>query len=111
MNYNRQDTIAALATTPGISAISVIRVSGKDLKPLLLSITDQKIFKNRYATYCTIWGDKKKNVLDQCIVIYFSAPNSYTGEDVVEINCHGGEIISKKILNMLYTHEIHYSSI
>ena len=45
MNYNRKDIIAALATTPGISAISVIRISGENLMPLLQSITKKKIFK------------------------------------------------------------------
>jgi len=106
MNYNRKDIIAALATTPGISAISVIRISGENLMPLLQSITKKKIFKNRYASYCTIFDEKKKNILDKCIVIYFAQPNSYTGEDVIEINCHGGKIIAKKILNMLYTYGV-----
>ena len=106
MNYNRKDTIAALATTPGISAISVIRISGNSLKTLLVSITKQKQIKNRYAAYCTIYNQTEDVIIDQCIVIYFAAPNSYTGEDVIEINCHGGEVVSKKILNMLYEHGI-----
>ena len=87
MNYNRNDIIAALATTPGISAISIIRISGEDLKPLLKLITRKKTFKNRYASYCTILDQKNKIILDQCIIIYFAGPNSYTGEDIVEINC------------------------
>ena len=106
MDYNRKDIIAALATTPGISAISIIRISGENLISLLRSVTKKKIFKNRYATYCTIFDEKKNIILDQCIVIYFAQPNSYTGEDVVEINCHGGKIIAKKILNMLYSHGV-----
>ena len=106
MNYNRKDTIAALATTPGISAISVIRISGNNLKLLLVSITNQKNIKNRYAAYCTIVDKSENIIIDQCIVIYFAAPHSYTGEDVIEINCHGGEVVSKKILNMLYEHGV-----
>ena len=106
MNYNRKDAIASLATTPGISAISIIRISGENLNSLFRLITDKKTFKNRYASYCTIFDKKKKIILDQCIVIYFANPNSYTGEDVMEINCHGGHIVSQKILNMLYAHGV-----
>ena len=83
MNYNRKDTIAALATTPGISAISVIRISGNNLKLLLVSITNQKNIKNRYAAYCTIVDKSENIIIDQCIVIYFAAPHSYTGEDII----------------------------
>ena len=71
MNYNRKDIIASLATTPGISAISIIRISGEDLTTLFQLITNKKTFKNRYASYCTIFDKKKKIILDQCIIIYF----------------------------------------
>jgi len=106
MNYNRTDPIASLATTPGISAISIIRVSGYDLKKIYQLITNKKSYKNRYAEYCNIFDLKKKIILDKSIVIYFEKPHSYTGEDIIEIHCHGGHIIAQSILNMLYNHNI-----
>tara|TARA_B100001250_G_scaffold411119_1_gene439034 strand:- start:535 stop:1875 length:1341 start_codon:yes stop_codon:yes gene_type:complete len=106
MNYNRTDIIASLATTPGISAISIIRISGKNLKNLYKVITHSDKIKNRYAQYCSIFDYNKNKILDKCIIIYFKAPNSYTGEDIIEINCHGGHMVSQSILNMLYNHNI-----
>tara|TARA_Y100001970_G_C14198573_1_gene839663 strand:+ start:433 stop:1773 length:1341 start_codon:yes stop_codon:yes gene_type:complete len=106
MNYNRTDIIASLATTPGISAISIIRISGKNLKSIYKTITHSSDIKNRYAQYCSIFDDQKNIILDKCIIIYFQAPNSYTGEDIIEINCHGGQMVSQSILNMLYNHNI-----
>jgi len=106
MDYNRTNIIAALATTPGISAISVIRISGANLTDLYKAITGKSKVKNRYANYCTIWSEDKKIALDKCIIIYYANPNSYTGEDVIEINCHGGEVVAKSILNMLYSYGV-----
>ena len=106
MNYNRTNIIASLATTPGISAISIIRISGNDLLPLIQQITGKENIKVRYATYSTILSKNQKTVLDKCILIYYKGPYSYTGEDVVEINCHGGHIVSQSILNMLYSHGV-----
>ena len=106
MDYNRTNIIAALATTPGISAISVIRISGTNLSKLFKLITDSNEIKDRYASYCKILSKDQKTILDRCIVIYYVAPNSYTGEDVIEINCHGGDIVAQSILNMLYSHGV-----
>ena len=106
MNYNRTNTIASLATTPGISAISIIRISGINLTSLYKIITNNKTIKDRYATYCTIFNKNKKIILDKCIIIYYKSPNSYTGEDVMEINCHGGSIVAQSILNMLYEYNV-----
>ena len=107
MDYNRTNIIASLATTPGISAISIIRISGNNLKSLFQSITGQKTIKNRYASYCTIFSKDKKAILDKCILIYYVGPNSYTGEDIIEINCHGGVAVAQSVLNMLYSHNVH----
>ena len=106
MNYNRPNIIASLATTPGISAISIVRISGKDILPLAKKITGKKNIKNRYATYCKILSKDQKIILDRCILIYYKGPNSYTGEDIIEINCHGGEVVSQSILNMLYNYNV-----
>ena len=106
MDYNRTNIIASLATTPGISAISIIRISGDDLTSLYNLITNKKKIKNRYAEYCEILSKDDKTILDRCILIYYCAPNSYTGQDVIEINCHGGSSVSQSILNMLYDHGV-----
>ena len=65
MDYNRTNIIAALATTPGISAISVVRISGDNLIDLYKQITRQTDIKDRYANYCTIWSQDQKNILDK----------------------------------------------
>ena len=104
MDYNRTNIIAALATTPGISAISVIRISGTNLTTLFQLITGNHKIKDRYANYCKILSKDQNTILDRCIVIYYVGPNSYTGEDIIEINCHGGDVIAQSILNMLYSH-------
>ncbi|MCS7245890.1 MAG: tRNA uridine-5-carboxymethylaminomethyl(34) synthesis GTPase MnmE [candidate division WOR-3 bacterium] len=90
------DTIVAISSGYGVSAISVIRVSG----PLVLSIIE-KVFrrklKNRYATYLKFYNNNGK-VIDDVIAVYYKSPKSYTGEDMLEIFCHGGLIIPKLIL-------------
>jgi len=103
--YNN-DTIAALATPPGIGALAIIRISGNNLLPLFKKLTNNKAPKDRLATFSSIYCPKTKDVLDSGLIIYFIAPNSFTGEDLIEINCHGGEYISKSILNALFSYNI-----
>ena len=103
--YNN-DTIAALATPPGIGALAIIRISGEDLTQLFQKLTKNKPIKNRFSTYSSIYCPNTQETLDRGIIIYFKAPNSFTGEDLIEINCHGGEYISKSILSSLYTYSI-----
>jgi len=95
------DTIAAIATTLSSSAISIIRVSGNDA----INIVD-KIFsgnlKNKDSHTIT-YGYIKNNeeIIDEVLVSIFKAPKSFTTEDVVEINCHGGIATTKKILELV----------
>jgi len=103
--YNN-DTIAALATPPGIGALAIIRISGENLAPLFQNLTKNKIVKDRFATFSSIYCPNTQESLDSGIIIYFKAPNSFTGEDLIEINCHGGEYISKSILDSLYSFNI-----
>ncbi|MDC0058136.1 tRNA uridine-5-carboxymethylaminomethyl(34) synthesis GTPase MnmE [Pelagibacteraceae bacterium] len=95
--YN--DTIYALSTPPGKSAIAVIRVSGKDAVRALKEITpSKKIFTNKVNILIL----KHKGLLiDEVVVFYYKAPKSFTGEDVAEINCHGGIAVIKKIFKTL----------
>ena len=97
------DTIAALATPPGISALAIIRVSGPSLKNIYSTLTkSEKPPKPRYAALCKIYNSKDDPV-DSCIITYFNRPKSFTGEDVVEISCHGGEYTTSSILKILYS--------
>lgn len=91
-----QDTIAAQATPPGRGGVGIVRVSGK----LAATIAEQIIGfipKPRYAHYGPFY-DADKNQLDQGIALYFPGPNSFTGEDVLELQGHGGPIIMDFIL-------------
>ncbi len=105
------DTIAAIATFPGNSGINIIRISGENALNIARSIfigkneknikpSDKTVFKSRYLHYGNIIDlDNKK--IDEVLLSYMKAPNTYTKEDVVEINCHGGMISAKKILEVI----------
>ncbi|MBT5078563.1 MAG: tRNA uridine-5-carboxymethylaminomethyl(34) synthesis GTPase MnmE [Candidatus Marinimicrobia bacterium] len=103
--YNN-DTIAALATPPGIGALAIIRISGENLAPLFQKLTKNKAVKDRFATFSSIYCPNTHDVLDSGLIVYFKAPKSFTGEDLIEINCHGGEYISKSILESLYAFNV-----
>lgn len=101
------NTICAISTPPGSGGIAVIRVSGEDA----LSISD-KIFKFKNseerladkAGYTVHFGnimDKKKQIIDEVLATVFRSPHSFTGEDVVEIACHGSVYIQEQILQLL----------
>ncbi|MCI5623218.1 MULTISPECIES: tRNA uridine-5-carboxymethylaminomethyl(34) synthesis GTPase MnmE [Anaerostipes] len=98
----KSDTIAAIATPMTNSGIGIIRISGNEALNII-----EKIFKPKkdkkikeVPTYTAHYGHIFDNemMLDECIVLIMKAPHSYTTEDVVEINCHGGVIVMKKIL-------------
>lgn len=93
------DTIVAIATsTPG--AVSIIRISGNDTFDVLSKIFDKdlSLAKGYTIHYGTIFDEE--GPVDEVLVSVFRAPRSYTGEDVVEINCHGGTYVTRKILNL-----------
>lgn len=100
------DTIAAVATAMSDSGIGIVRVSGEQS----IAIVD-KIYRNKkgekclsgYASHTIHYGfivDEKESVIDEVMVSVMKAPRSYTAEDTVEINCHGGVLIVQKILSM-----------
>ncbi len=96
-------TIYALSTVFGKSGIAVIRISGKEALNIVSEITniDANNIKPRYAYYTPIKDKQTKELLDKALVVYFKAPHSFTGEDVVEINCHGSKAVLNSILNCL----------
>jgi len=86
-------TIYALSTGPGISGIAVIRVSGKNTAEVVKKITGSKLPKPRIATLVKFNKHKGKELIDEGVIIWFPAPNSYTGEDLAEFHVHGGRAV------------------
>ena len=100
------DTIAAISTPPGEGAISIVRLSGDDALPIIM-----KMFKGKDLTkvpthtinYGHIIDPKNGEIVDEVMVTVMRAPKTYTREDIVEINCHGGIVPTNKILQLLLT--------
>ena len=92
-----QENIVAIATPPGIGALAVVRLSGKDLKPLYKEFTHKQP-KNRFALFTKLYHPKNNHILDEVVVTYFESPGSYTGEDIIEISCHGGTAVKNSVL-------------
>lgn len=92
-----EDTISAIATANGIGSIAIIRISGNRALEIAKKLTCKEIFSPRYATLANIYNPKNE-LIDEAIVIYFKAPFSFTAEDIVEIQCHGGFIVAQSIL-------------
>ncbi|XLM23417.1 tRNA uridine-5-carboxymethylaminomethyl(34) synthesis GTPase MnmE, partial [Chromobacterium piscinae] len=90
-------TICAIATAPGRGGVGVIRVSGKDLLPFAQAISNGKTLKPRYATY-TDFFDGQGQAIDNGLLLFFPGPNSFTGEDVIELQGHGGPVVMKMLL-------------
>lgn len=93
------DTIAAISTPLGMGGVGVIRISGDKSFEIAAKISTKKEFKPNYVTHGWILEGNKK--VDEVIILPFKAPNSYTGEDVIEIQCHGGVNIVRKILSIV----------
>lgn len=89
--------IAAIATAPGRGGIGVVRVSGKDLTPLLRVLFPDQTFIPRTANYLPFL-DADGSVIDQGLALYFKAPHSYTGQDVLELQGHGGPVVLQMLL-------------
>lgn len=103
----REDTIAAIATPIGEGGISVIRVSGPDALTIADCVFRGKKRIAEMPTHTAAFGNiidpcGNNEVLDQVVAIVYRSPHSYTGEDVVEISCHGGMLVTKSILNVLF---------
>ena len=81
------ETIAALATAPGTSAVAIVRLSGAAALDIARRLTGT-LPRPRYAELCA-FRDTDGNVIDRGLLLYFPAPHSYTGEDVVELQGHG----------------------
>jgi tRNA modification GTPase len=101
LNPARDDTIAALATAPGKAAVAIIRLSGPAAAEIARHLTGLTL-RPRQAQLCA-FRDATGTVLDHGLLLFFPAPHSYTGEDVVELQCHGGRIVSDALLARAYS--------
>ena len=90
------DPIAAIATAPGRGAVGIVRVSGADLSAVMLALCGRPL-EPRLATYLPFLDDVGA-ALDHGLAIYFPAPHSYTGEDVLELQGHGGTVVLQMLL-------------
>ncbi len=96
-----QDPIVAIATAPGRGAVGIVRVSGKDLQLLLTPLLGAIHAGNtpaREAKYIKFL-DKKKQSIDQGLFLYFPSPHSFTGEDVIELQAHGGPVVLQLLVS------------
>lgn len=103
------DTICAISTPAGVGGIAVLRLSGPDAKKMVercLRTTKgrQVVLSDRHATFSNLYTDVFDNnvephqLLDEVVALYFAAPHSYTGEDVVELSCHGSIYVQQRML-------------
>ncbi|WP_420852614.1 tRNA uridine-5-carboxymethylaminomethyl(34) synthesis GTPase MnmE [Rhodoferax antarcticus] len=91
-----QDPIVAVATAPGRGAVGIVRVSGRSLQALIHTLCD-KVLTPREATY-TGFLDAQGVAIDHGLALYFPAPHSFTGEDVLELQAHGGPVVLQLLL-------------
>ncbi len=94
-------TIYALSSGAGISGVAVIRISGVKTKEVFQSIIKGSFPKPRVASLRKIINLNSKELIDECIVLWFPGPNSYTGEDMAEIHAHGSKAVIQSILDNL----------
>lgn len=94
-----EDTIAAQATAPGRGGVGIIRISGPKAKTLSEQLT-RKTLKPRYAHYGPFY-DTEGNQVDEGLALFFPGPNSFTGEDVLELQGHGGPVILDMLLSTI----------
>jgi len=92
-------TIYALSTGPGIAGVAVIRVSGSNTAEVVKKITGLKLPPARVATLSKFSKNGGKELIDEGVIIWFPAPNSYTGEDLAEFHVHG----SRAVINAMHS--------
>ncbi|MDE7438785.1 MAG: tRNA uridine-5-carboxymethylaminomethyl(34) synthesis GTPase MnmE [Muribaculaceae bacterium] len=105
-NILERDTIVAVSTAPGIGGIAVVRLSGHDALQIL-----EKCWRgadlSKIVSHTAHLGkiiDRNGDAFDEVVITYFKGPKSFTGEDVVEISCHGSRWIQREIVNLLIGH-------
>ncbi|EAK2696389.1 tRNA uridine-5-carboxymethylaminomethyl(34) synthesis GTPase MnmE [Campylobacter jejuni] len=94
------DTIAAIATAHGVGSISIVRLSGERALEFALKLSHKTKLTPRHATFTKLFNQNNE-IIDEVIMIYFKAPYSFTGEDIVEFQTHGGFSVSEVLLEEL----------
>ena len=97
---NNGDTIFALSSGHGKSGVAVIRISGEKLGDVFARFVNKTDIKPRH-TYFTNLFDNGGDLIDQCLAIYFPAPHSFTGEDVIELHTHGAPAVINAVFEYL----------
>ncbi len=100
MTEQGNETIAALATPVGTGALAVLRVSGEKAHEVVQACTGGRVLQPRRATLVRVLA-ADGHVLDEAVATYFAAPASFTGEDTVELSCHGGMLVTQRVLERL----------
>ena len=99
------NSIAAIATAHGVSSISIIRVSGEAALEIAHKISRLEKITPRYAHLTSLYN-RQNELIDHAIMIYFAAPHSFTGEEIVEFQCHGGMIVAQEILDTITSYGV-----
>jgi tRNA modification GTPase len=105
MNFDFDDIICSISTPPGVGAIAIVRVAGKDA----LQVLDNLFFPSAGKSITAMESRKayhgqiifNNGIVDDVMVTWFKAPNSYTGDDIVEIACHGSQYIQRQMMQIL----------
>lgn len=99
------NSIAAIATAHGVSSISIIRVSGTRALEIAHKISKLEKITPRHAHLSSLYN-ANDDLIDQAIMIYFAGPHSFTGEEIVEFQCHGGMIVAQEILDTIVSYGV-----
>ena len=117
MKYHCEDTIAAISTPAGAGGIGIIRISGdaaiekanlifKGINKRATDVNTVARMSSHTIKYGNIIDPDTGEFIDECLISVMKGPHSYTKEDIVEINCHGGYAVMRKILSILFKLEI-----
>ena len=102
---SRKIPIVAIATAPGKAGVGIVRISGEGLQELAIAITNKRL-QPRKATLIDLRSQDGR-IIDSCLAIYFLGPHSFTGEDVLELQCHGGpqllDLVVRRCLQLGYS--------
>jgi tRNA modification GTPase len=101
-NINSKDTIFAECTGKGKSSVKIFRISGDKAREIALSFNPKISLNPRQVSYINLYYPNSNNLIDKAIVIFFKGPESFTGEDILEIQTHGSMAIVKIIYDILY---------
>jgi tRNA modification GTPase len=104
-SFDVQNSIVAIATAQGVSSISIIRVSGEAALSIAHKISHLEKITPRYAHLTSLYTSNNE-LIDQAILIYFKAPHSFTGEEIVEFQCHGGMIVAQEIMDSILSYGV-----